>query len=120
MKDVNEILKTLPVNSSKGDKPTVNSNTVNCSDKNFTQKLEDLLQEENLDSEGKALLFAQELDDKKSLAWYKLLIREHDNTKLFEALSYVKHAYREGKIKTTRAHYFRGILIRWKFKVKFS
>lgn len=76
--------------------------------------------EENLDTEGQAFLLAKELDDEKSLAWYKLLIKEHNTSKLFEALSYVLLASREGKIKTTKAHYFRGILIRWSYKVKFS
>lgn len=114
-----EALDEKTVNSNKDISSTVNSNTVNSSDKTFEEKMEELVMEENLSNEEVAEKLAEALDDQKSMAWYRLLAKEHSHAKLFEALSIVKLARREGKLKLPMVLYFRGILKQWNYKLKF-
>lgn len=114
-----EILNDTVNSIEKNFKSTAHSNTVNSS-KTLNEKIEELVMEENASSEGIALMLAEGLDDLKSLSWYKLLAKEHNHSKLLEVMAIVNLAHREGKIRTSKVHYFRGILGKIGYKVKFS
>jgi hypothetical protein len=61
---------------------------------------------------------AHELQDQKSLTYYKLLVREHGEGVLFEVLAIVMDSLKRGKVRNS-ASYFVGILAAKGLRVKF-
>ena len=115
MDHIKEIIKIKPpltVNSNKKYISTVNSNTV-------TEKFKKFIEDNRLEAENIAQILADNLNDKKSHAYYLILAKENRGDRLLEALSYVRDASRRNKIRTTKPIYFLGILKKWKFKTKF-
>jgi len=127
MAKISEILKEMKsdsntVNSNKyiANSNTVDSNNTDNSKADFEQKLDDLLKEYGFDSRFKATLLAELLNDKDSIKYYEILIRENSFQELIELARYVKEMDGEGKIRTSRAIYFIGILRKKGFKTKFK
>lgn len=107
------------VNSNKDITNTVNSNTVKEEFRELEIKTNDYLNEVFGNYDYIADKLARELDDMKSLQYFKLLAKNNDTHKLLEALSYTKLADNEGKIKTKKVTYFNGIIKNWGMKTKF-
>lgn len=107
------------VNSNKDITNTVNSNTVKEEFRELETKTNDYLNEVFGNYDYIADKLARELDDMKSLQYFKLLAKNNDTHKLLEALSYTKLADNEGKIKTKKVTYFNGIIKNWGMKTKF-
>lgn len=65
----------------------------------------------------KALSLARALDDVKNLNFYIRLVKNAEESSLFESLSVTLEARKQGKIRFTNAKYFVGVLkrkgIRW-------
>lgn len=112
-------LKRNTVNSNLSNSYTVNSNAVN-GNKTLNEKIEELLEEEGIQSEGAAQRLAEMLDDTKSVRYYQLLVKEHGAGRLIEIAYDVKDRARNGEIRTTKAAYFQGILRKLKMKKKFK
>ncbi|KKP63809.1 MAG: hypothetical protein UR61_C0063G0002 [candidate division WS6 bacterium GW2011_GWE1_34_7] len=125
---------------------TVNSSTVNGSSKNCLdtstvnsmdtsdidvktrhskdtstvyKKLDSLLKEIPLEVDFVAGKLASELDDMKSIGLYKILAREYESALLFEYLSCTNKAFKDGKVWTSKAIYFLGILKKKGLRVRF-
>lgn len=109
-------LDSIKVNSNKEYIDTVNSNS-----NTVTDKIEKILEEEGIKPEAVAQMLAEGLSDVKSLIYYLILAKESNPPKLLEALSIVKDAEFQNKIKTkNKPAYFIGILRNWGIKVKFK
>lgn len=112
------------------DRDTVNSNkdiniTVNrIPDKEefweLENKTDDLLIELSKKPEYLANRLAQELDDLHSERWYLLLAKNTNPQILLEALSCTLDASRTNRLKTKKAHYFRGILVNKSIQIIFK
>ena len=103
-----------PVNSKDKSITTVNSNN----SLTVKEKIQALLDEENITPEGVAEMLAETLDDKKSLPYYIILVKEHGAPRLLEIMHYVKDVART-KVIRSKALYFMAILKRKNLKTKF-
>jgi hypothetical protein len=124
---VDEILKTkkqLTVNSTvncnKDINNTVNSPIVDEKYQELEDKTNSYLDELRGNPEFVADKLSRDLDDQKSIRYYRLLAINTDPEKLLEALSYVKAAERENRIRSKKAIYFTAILKKWGIKTKFK
>lgn len=84
------------------------------------EKLKSTLDNIPLEVDYIAEMFASELDDIKSINYYKILAREHDHIILFEALSSTKKAVVSGNLRLKKAQYFLGILRKKGLQTRFS
>ena len=104
---------------------TVNSNskyipTVNSSNSlTVEEKIQAVLDEENIAPEGVAEMLADGLDDRKSLAYWLLLSKQTNQVLLLEVLHYVKDVAKTKQIHNKPA-YFLAILRRKGVKTKFK
>ena len=102
---------------------TVNRITVNSKKKNIitvNSKVNELLEELQLEPEALAQVLADKLNDQKNIDYYILLAKNAIPTKLFEAVSITLDAERRGKIRVRKPVYFLGILRRWNIQTKFT
>ncbi len=107
-------LNRLTVNSKNKSIPTVNSNN----GLTVGDKIQALLDEENITPEGVAEMLSETLDDEKSLRYYTILVKEHGAPKMLEIMHYVKDVART-KVIRSKALYFMAILKRKNLKTKF-
>lgn len=119
MEKVGDILsdKGITVNGKYKSLPTVNSNTVNST---IWEEIENLIATRSIEPEGIAKFIAEKLNDTRSLQYYTLLVKEHNQGKLFEAMHQTVEAWKDGRIRTTKPIYFIAILRRWGFKTNFK
>lgn len=106
VKSVREILLTSPPNTPS------NVNNVN---KNISNNVRELNVNVSDDDKNEKINYnAHELaiclNDFKSLNYYKKLFREHNEASVYECLSITKDARNRGKIRTTPAQYFVGVV----------
>lgn len=87
---------------------TVNSNTVYGDEGEIDETLP--LNDQDPSFEDFPLYLANELDDLKSLPYYRKLFSIHGREVLMEALNITLEADKCGQINTKKCHYFRGIL----------
>jgi hypothetical protein len=113
-----QLVNSSPVNSKEESTITVNSITVNSNP--VSVKLNEILEELNIQPEALAKDLATRLSDEKSLTFYTLLAKNTSAAKLYEALSYVLDADRRGKIRVNKAVYFIAILRKWHIQTKFK
>lgn len=112
MKQINDLLpNSYTVNSKDKSNSTVNS---------LSEKIEQLIENENITPEGVAKMLCEALGDPESYDYYFLLAQNNPYPRLLEASSITKDAFIRGKIRTKRAIYFQAILRRWGLKVKFK
>lgn len=116
----NKVLNTDTVNSNKEFNNTVNCETVKEEYRDLENKSNIFLDELKGKPEYVADKLSRELDDQDSLHYYLLLAKNNPPEKLFEALSYVKVASNEEKIRTKKAIYFISILKHWGLMTKFK
>lgn len=112
---IKDALRRKTVNGKDKYIPTVNSkDSLTVED-----KIQALLDEENITPEGVAEMLAETLDDKKSLTYYLILVKEHGAPKMLEIMHYVKDVARTKAIRN-KALYFMAILKRKNLKTKFK
>lgn len=112
-------IKPTTVNSIDKSLTTVNSReTVNSKTKN--EKINEFLDNLNIEPDGIAKLLSEYLDDSKSLEYYRILVRENSPVELLSLAHYVKEMDKIGKIHTNKPIYFQGILRRKGCKTKFK
>lgn len=113
VKKIDEILR-VTVNSNKyTNKDTVNSNS------KLVDKLSNFIREQSITPEGIALLLAELLNDKRSLPYYLLLVKEHNPSILLDIAHQTREKNQLGLIKTRMPIYFIGALKKIGFKTKF-
>lgn len=117
-----KINKLLPKSTFKESTVNGSNKYINTVDSNKTvnEQIDEFIEDLNLPPDYVASKLAEDLDDKASIGYYKILAKENNAGRLFEALSYVKEAATQGKIRTKKAIYFQGILRHWGIKTKFS
>lgn len=108
MKHVREII------NNKSFKKHINVNNVN---KNIFNNVKELNVNVSEDDKNEKInycanIFATYLNDFKSLNYYRKLFREYSEGALYECLSIVKETESQGKIRTTPAQYFVGVVKR--------
>lgn len=125
MEPVSKTIKQKQVNSSTVNsnkeitESTVNSsNTVNSDP--FKEELDGLLEKYGREPESLGAELSRILKDDKSMGYYTLLIREHGAAKIMPLAYQAKEMDEQGKVRTTRAKYFMGIMRRLKLKTKFK
>jgi len=106
-------LKKKTVNSKVKSLLTVNSNSTSA-------KIDQFLEELNLEPEYFAEELARKLGDIVSLTYYILLVKNSNQSILFKALSFTLDADRRGAIKTSKPIYFLAILKKWGIRTKFK
>jgi hypothetical protein len=108
--------------------PSLHSSTPLSADQDSSRKMreEEVHEEElnnvndkkNLSDEEKgrgdylAGELARQLEDEKSLAYYRSIVSKYPETVLFETLSIVKDVYRQGKVKKSRGALFADLVKR--------
>jgi len=112
----NRFSNSSTVNSNKIYIPTVNR-TVNSN--STSKKILGFIKDLGYSTDDIANTLADGLGDHKSLRFYQLLAEENPHEKLLEALSYVKDADRQNRIKYKPAYYY-TIIKNWGLKVKFK
>lgn len=112
-------MKNKQPNSNNVNSRNKNSNKTTVNSSTVYDQIESLLEEHNIKPEGVAIQLSEMLEDKDSVSYFELLIKEHGPAKLLEAAHITKDAATSGKIKTKKSIYFIGILKRWGLKTKF-
>lgn len=108
-------LKVHTVNSKDESIPTVNSNN----SLTVEDKIQTLLDEENITPEGVAEMLADGLDDRRSIPYWVMLAKNSKQGILLEVLHYVKDVARTKEIRNKPA-YFLAILRKKGIKTKFK
>ncbi|HVZ58734.1 MAG TPA: hypothetical protein VG935_03225 [Patescibacteria group bacterium] len=123
MESIGETLKKSTVdrfntvNSKEKDINTVNSNP--SKNEALVAKICNLIEQENIQPEGIAIQLAELLDDKRSLPYYILLVKEHNPGELFSAAYQTREKAELGMLRKSKPIYFIGILRKKGFKTKF-
>lgn len=120
MTDIDEILKSSTLSKNINKRYNVKEevlNNVNNVDPSKNKLLNELLQTYEDKPKGVAEIIAGELDDLRNINFYIKVAKNNNLQLLFEALSITKEALKEGKIRTSGAKYYVGVLkrmhLRW-------
>mgnify|MGYP001593160911 CR=1 FL=1 len=116
-----------PISSLLAD--SLNSITVNSNNKNIdtvnngitvAEKIENIIEENDIKPEGIAKFLSEELSDEKSYGYFLILAKENKGSVLLQVLHDTKDADSRGVIRRNKAVYFMGILRKKGIKTKFK
>jgi 50S ribosomal subunit-associated GTPase HflX len=125
--DISSLLDDLVGTGEITNKPDkVNSynsiNSYNNSSNSYNSDINSItvssLQGEEVEKLAKQI--AEELEDPHSVDYYKILASKYPHEKLLEAVDITNKAELKGSLRTSKFHYFRGILNNWGFQTKFK
>ncbi len=97
----------------------IDNNTVNSND-DLAKRISSFIDEQNIKPEGVAKHISELLDDTRSLPFYILLVKEHNQGILLDLAYQVRERARQNLINTKKPIYFIGILRKKGFKTKFK
>jgi hypothetical protein len=121
LKDRDQLLTVnSTVNRKNKNNNTVNSIPISTEYEDIESKTNELLEELQGQPEYLADKLSRELDDQRSKRWYLLIAKNNNPGVLLDALSNTLSVYREGGIRTTKAKYFIGILVKKGISIKFK
>lgn len=106
MKRIGDLLKNNETVLQRDDVNVDNNISINVYDDNVARRIREAIDKPKAIVE----LLAQELGAPSNRKFYIKLAYQYSIESLFECLSLTKEAHREGRIKTTRAQYFWGIV----------
>lgn len=107
MEDLSSILKRKTLGTNVNDDKNIYNNVY---DENVASKIENAVDKPRAIGED----LAEKLGAPNNLRLYIKLARQYSIATLYECLALTEEAYREGLIRTTKAQYFYGIVIRKK------
>ncbi len=116
-KQYDQIVPSPAVNSNNNTSNTVNSNSNTT---NTVNSIDEWLLRMETTRDGIAYKLSEDLGDKKSLQYYKVLTHNHDPRKLLDALAIFRNAKANGVHIKFPPAYFQGILRNWGIQTKFS